>query len=159
MIAIVRLYKNPKSIIARLICYYTRGIYSHAALIIGGVLYESREFKGVISREPEAVDPLNFDDFYVDVNEQQIEQMTTFAEKQLKKSYDYTMVVRFITKQKQSKASIGKWFCSELVFAILKKAGIRLLNCQAWEVTPVDLSQSSFLKITNAQLEDESDLE
>jgi uncharacterized protein YycO len=142
-----------------LISYYTRGIYFHAAVIIGGVLYESREFKGVLRREPEAIDPLNFDDFYIEANDQQIEQMTAFAERQLGKKYDYAMVVRFITKQKQSKASIGKWFCSELVFAVLKKAGIKLLNCQAWEVSPVHLAKSPFFFFFYAQLEDESDLE
>lgn len=157
MIVIIRLYKNPTSVIGRLICYVTRGIYCHAAMIIDGVLYESREFKGVLKRQPEI--NINYDDYYVEVNEKQISEMTAFAERQLKKSYDYVMVFRFLTKQKQSKASIGKWFCSELVFATFKKAGIKLLECQAWEVTPVHLSQSPIIKTNIEKPQDYSDLE
>jgi uncharacterized protein YycO len=55
--------------------------------------------------------------------------------------YDFTNVLRFVTKRP---GNIEKsWFCSELVFAMLKRIGRLLLtNTEPWEVPPDWIARS-----------------
>jgi len=56
------------------------------------------------------------------------------------------MVIRFITRQQETRKSSNKWFCSELIYASLLKAGIVVLErIEPWEVSPVLLSYSTDL--------------
>jgi len=59
-------------------------------------------------------------------------------------------VARFVSRRQASRASRGKWFCSELAFAAARKGGVHLLkNVEPWEVSPGGLSRSPLLtKIT-----------
>ena len=69
-----------------------------------------------------------------------------FAQAQLGKPYDYTMVARFISRRTESIRTKDKWFCSELVFAAFLHAGLPLLrDTQPWEVSPELLSKSPYL--------------
>lgn len=138
-----------KSVVSRLIRWQTRGDYSHAGIILpDGRFFESREGKGVrsfngwVANEGESVE------FYaVQVNDQQAEEIISFLEAQLGKGYDWTMVLRFVTREQESRASTGKWFCSELVFAAFQQAGVNLLaRTEPWEVSPGLLSRSTLLQ-------------
>lgn len=146
----IRLYKNQDSWISRAIRWQTRGIYSHAAIAIDGIIYEAREFKGVQQRAAEKYDGRYFDDYRVNITLEQELEMEKFLRRQLGKGYDYTMVLRFITRQQETRKSTGMWFCSELVFASFQKVGINLLErCEPWEVSPALLSLSPSLKLIN----------
>jgi uncharacterized protein YycO len=69
-----------------------------------------------------------------------------FARGQLGKPYDWTMVLRFISRRQESRKSRGKWFCSELVYASFQKAGVDLLrDTDPWEVSPGLLARSPLL--------------
>lgn len=71
-----------------------------------------------------------------------------FAFAQIGKRYDYTMVARFVTRRQESRKSSGKWFCSELVFASVCKAGLDLFRAtEPWEVSPGLLARSPFLAL------------
>lgn len=70
-----------------------------------------------------------------------------WAKGELSKEYDYTMVARFISRRQASRTESDKWFCSELVFAALRKAGIELLrDVEPWAVSPGLLAKSPLLK-------------
>jgi uncharacterized protein YycO len=144
-IVIVRLYKG-KGFISSLIKWQSRGEYSHAAVIAGGVLYEAKEFEGL--RKRMAVDEnKEYDDFLVETTKEQRDILIKFLEEQMGKKYDYSMVIRFITRQQEQRASTGRWFCSELCYAALRKAGIPLFNLtEPWEVSPDDLKRSILMK-------------
>ncbi len=146
----IRLYKNQDSWISRVIRWQTRGIYSHVGISIDGIIHEAREFKGVIQRAAEKYDGRYFDDYKINITLEQELELEKFLRRQLGKPYDYTMVLRFITRQQESRKSTGRWFCSELVFAAFQKVGINLLErCEPWEVSPVLLSLSPMLKLIN----------
>jgi hypothetical protein len=140
---IIRLYKG-KTMISRLIKWQTRGEYSHAALIVDGVLYEAKEFKGVLKRKAyDDEDKITYDDFLVSIEKEKKAPLVEFLEKQLSKKYDYISVLRFITRSQETRKSAGKWFCSEIIFAALKKVGIVLFNLtEPFEVNPDDLKRS-----------------
>lgn len=71
-----------------------------------------------------------------------------FAKAQLGKDYDYTMVARFISRRQESRSTSDKWFCSELAFAAIRKAGIELLRgTEPWEVSPGLLARSPLLTL------------
>ena len=141
----IRLYKG-KSWISKFIKWHTRGEYSHAAIIVGGALYESKEFIG--TRKRLAFDEnVEYDDFIVETAQNQRAGMVEFLERQIGKPYDMLKVFAFVTRKRQDRKSLGKWFCSEIVFATLQKCGVKLFNLtEAWEVSPDLLKRSSFLK-------------
>lgn len=140
----IALFKN-KSIISSLIKWQTRSEYSHAAIIVDDKLIESIEFEGVRVKNELNVKKNCFVDIYeIDVTEEQKRVIIDFLANQIGKKYDYTMVIRFITRQQESRKSSNKWFCSELVFAAFAKAGIVLLNnVEPWEVSPALLSMNT----------------
>lgn len=118
------------------------------------MIYEAREFHPVRKwRAVEDPDELSkmlgsrFDVFDIPTGPAQDTLILRFLEAQLGKKYDYTMVIRFITREQETRASSGKWFCSELVFAAFLAAGIALLaRTEAWEVCPGLLARSPSAK-------------
>ena len=135
------------STISRLIRWQTRSQYSHAAAILpDGTLIEAREFEGVLSRYPTISRDMEAERFTVEVTDAQAEIIERFLKAQVGKRYDYTMVARFVTRRDEARRTSKKWFCSELVFAAFKKAGVALLrDTEPWEVSPGMLARSPLL--------------
>jgi hypothetical protein len=118
---------------------------------------EAREFRGV--RLTEGVVKTwdtNVDLFAVEgcISGSRVERDPTevlkrvwfWAKDELAKDYDYTMVARFVSRRQASRTESEKWFCSELVFAALRKAGIELLrDVEPWAVSPGLLAKSPLL--------------
>jgi len=137
-----------------LIRWQTRGKYSHASLWFPSVgVIESREGRGVQRladlklKKGERIDVFEVTGFTTD----QALDVWNFASKQLGKSYDWPMVFGFVSRSTtEGQQTGGKWFCSELVFAAVKAAGVELLrDCEAWEVSPALLSKSPLLKLVS----------
>jgi uncharacterized protein YycO len=146
------------ALVSKLIQWQTRSEYSHAGIVLpDGHFIEAREGAGVrefstglVANKGEAVDL-----FHVYVTETQAGEIMDFCREQLGKKYDWTMVARFVTRRQESRSTTDKWFCSELVFAAFKQAGVVLLrDTQPWEVSPGLLARSPLLvlKQQNAQL-------
>lgn len=142
---IICLHKG-RGFIGNLIRWQTRGIYSHASLLLDSkTLFESREFKGVRVADIYEKDRIDF--FYVRANVHHQSIILQFLELLKGAKYDYRMVMRFMTRQSETIGSQGKYFCSELVFDALQEAGIDLfINTEGWEVSPHLLSRSPILK-------------
>jgi len=138
-----------KGLLSRLIKWQTRGEFSHAAIANGDVLYEAREGAGVRAMLWDAEEKKRHDYEEYDVpvaNAEQYHDVMRFLQKQLAKPYDYSSVLRFVSRRQASRKSSGKWFCSELVFAALRKGGIELFkNIEPWAVSPQMLSYSPVL--------------
>ncbi|MEW6306060.1 MAG: hypothetical protein AB1705_21495 [Verrucomicrobiota bacterium] len=134
--------------IGRLIRWQTRSPYSHASIVFeGGRVIESREFIGVrqlASLQPQPGERIDL--YRVPLTGDQCEAIRAFLYAQLGKPYDYTSVLRFISRRKASRESGHRWFCSELVFAAFHHAGVRLLDrVEPWAVSPGLLSLSPLL--------------
>ena len=140
--------------IARAIRWQTRSVYSHASVLLeeSEMVIEAREFQGVrvvmwndVVASGEVVDLFRVRD----ISAEQEKVVREFLWEQMGKGYDYTMVARFVSRRQEERASSGKWFCSELVFAALAKAGVKLLErIEAWEVSPGVLRLSTRLEET-----------
>jgi len=130
--------------ISKAIRWQTRSEYSHASLCFSDCIIESMEGHGV--RLLGRYERGQTVDLYR-VAARDIERdVWQFAAAQLGKGYDWTMVLRFLTRRQESRSSTGKWFCSELVFASLQQAGVNLLErCEPWEVSPGLLAKSPLL--------------
>ena len=73
--------------------------------------------------------------------------MAEFLCAQIGKPYDYQSIVRFLTREPESRSSKSKWFCSELAFESVLVAGRELLcNTPAWKVPPAWIPMSPLLK-------------
>ncbi len=139
-------------LISRAIQWQTRSHYSHASVMCrNGCGIEAREGKGVRITS----DWLKFkapgeqvDLFTVKVTEEQANSIEAFLLDQVGKKYDWTMVLRFVSRRQAARDESGKWFCSELVFAAFQQAGIDLLrDTQPWEVSPGLLGRSPLLRL------------
>ena len=147
----IALQQNNR-ILSKTIRFCTRGKYSHAAIVFNdGTVIETRPFRNV--REYKNLAEANckgeiIDLFDVDASPSQERIVRKFLRNQIGKKYDYWSVFGFVFHTtEESRKSHGKWFCSELVFASVKKAGITLLqNIPAWEIPPTFLSYSSEIK-------------
>jgi uncharacterized protein YycO len=136
-------------IVGTLIRWQTRSPYSHASLYCpGDGVIEAREGHGV--RRLTNLDPKPGEkiDLYAvpSATAEQLRRAWTFAQIQVGDAYDWTMVLRFISRRQASRKDSGKWFCSELAFAAFHHAGLDLLaRCQPWEISPGLLGKSPLL--------------
>lgn len=141
----VALHSAP-GFIGRAIRWQTRSQYSHASLYLPGQgIIEAREGKGVqhlreyAPKDGERIELYNIEGM-ADADAQFAWE---FAQAQIGKAYDWTMVLRFVSRRQESRPSSEKWFCSELVYASLKAASIELLRAtDPWEVSPGLLGRS-----------------
>ena len=146
-------------VICRLIRWQTRSEFSHAAVIDeNGAVYEAatsgvRSWKAIQSDDGGLYATLkkkfgaDLEIFTVETSPDQDRAILQFLWRQLSKRYDFTMILRFVTRQQEARSSTGKWFCSELVFAAFQQAGINLLErCEPWEVSPGLLALSPLAK-------------
>jgi hypothetical protein len=79
----------------------------------------------------------------------QWETALAFALSAVGRGYDWWSIIRFVSRRRMPHND--RWFCSELVFAALSHAGVRLLERIApWEVSPGLLSISPLLRLANA---------
>ncbi len=126
--------------------WQTRSPYSHASVIMDAGQYAVEAVwprVRLVERPP--IDP-QADYFKVSLTPEQETRVREFLLKQVGKPYDLTMVCRFVTRQQETRKSQGKWFCSELIFAAFKTAGVELLaRIEPWEVSPGTLSNSPLL--------------
>lgn len=144
----IALYQG-KSLISKAIRWQTRGIYSHAAIILPcGDVIEAWHNPGRVRLQQSLSDGHSsgtpVDVFNVATSHNEDTLIDCFLRKQLGKKYDFRAIARFISRRNNDNAD--KWFCSELVFAAFEKAGLDLLaRTDAFEVSPVMLSRSPLL--------------
>ena len=134
------LLRASNGIVGNLISWQTRGPYCHAAIEVDGMIYEAGGGNGL---DPVKCYPSvgEWDRYAVEVENP--EKLIGWLRSQLGKPYDWRMVLRFVTRQQEARETSGKWFCSELVFAALKHAGVSLFNeTEPWEVSPSMLPRS-----------------
>lgn len=136
-----------KGCVASLIKWQTRSRYSHAAILTSdGTLIQSQGKPGVHAI-PDWIQTRDAELFDVQGLKWEDENTAlSFLSDQIGKPYDFLMVARFVSRLQENRKSSGKWFCSELVFAALQKAGVDLLrDTEPWEVSPGLLSKSPLL--------------
>lgn len=88
-------------------------------------------------------------DIFEFVNPSKSEQefdVLNFLHKQIGKKYDISMIIRFITRNQETRESKEKWFCSELVYAAASKVSPLLNNIEPWMASPAMISYSPLLK-------------
>jgi uncharacterized protein YycO len=131
--------------------WQSRSIYSHTAIQLNdGSIIESWQGSGVQHKDLDdwddidAFEIVDAPDLGVELDTEGCEE---FLRAQLGKGYDYTSVLRFVSRRKGGNPD--RWFCSELVFAALAHAGVNLLErCEPWRVSPGMLAWSPFLRLS-----------
>lgn len=143
----IALHRGP-GLIGTLIRWQTRSPYSHASIVLRqAAVIESREGIGVrwLSKlQPAAGEQIDL--FAVELTIDQANKLEAFLLAQLGKRYDWSSVLRFVSRRQASRRSREVWFCSELVFAAFQHVGINLLaRTEPWEVSPGLLSRSPLI--------------
>lgn len=134
---IVAFRKNDKSLAGWFIRWWTKGPYSHVAIVIDGIEYSSSgATKGVYHRVHK-FDPENWDYVELGINKQDILQfynMTRYDK------YDFLSILGFVAPVKDRSK---QWDCSEWVSNALKISGVRIL----WTKEPAKISPNHLYRI------------
>lgn len=137
---------------SRLIRWWTRSEYSHAALILDDGRIVEAWHKPLLTGGAVRVimdlsdghtpnTPVDIFDL-TGLTYQQAAVAKSFALLQLGKKYDWGAILGFITRT-QSTGNQDKWDCSELIYAALSAAGYQLLDyMNPCEASPGDLARS-----------------
>ena len=133
--------------VSALIRWQTRSQYSHAALLLqDGSVIEAWQGGGVRRkwlRDWVGVDILSVPG----MTDEQWHQAIAFARAQIGLRYDWRGVFRFVSRRRAP--GDDRWFCSELVYAACRSAGVDLLrDTDPAEVSPGMLARSPLLTPT-----------
>jgi len=162
---VIALYKG-RSRFSRIIRLITRGPYSHAAWICrDGSVIEAWSGWGV--RHVAHLGALHQVGTQVDIydipslSHDQQTRIETWLITQLGKPYDWPAVLRFLplpwrNRDRESSASQGSWFCSELVAAACEAAGLRLLAVHPYMISPSMLAASPLLRLACSRVTDDA---
>lgn len=139
---------KPSNVFEKTIAWANRGIYCHSAIVLNGILYESRLKTGVIKR---IVRPDEEADVFIPKvprTANEINAMIQFADAQVGKYYDNPGIVAFLTRATQeNREGAEKWFCSELVYCIASKGNLLLQSrIEPFMVHPTMISWSPELE-------------
>lgn len=133
----VAFLKGDKSIAGRLIKWWTKGPYSHVAIVIDGIEYSaSFSDRGVYSK-PHIEDKDKWD--YIDVEVKSLNILNLYNITKYD-SYDLLGILGFIVPFKDRST---EWFCSEWVANALKISGYRFL----WTKEPSKISPNKLFEI------------
>lgn len=141
-------FYSGKGFLSRLIRWQTRSKFSHTSISIDKRFWESNPPKvstcdlsyAMKKRKPSLTTEINIKDI-------EAMEMVKWLDGQVGKKYDFTMVIRFVTRQQEARKSKGKFFCSELIGAAFKHIGVDLFReTDPWEISPGFLSRSPLLK-------------
>ena len=128
--------------------WFTFGSYSHVSLVFEGhdsdLEVEAIQGKGVIYHAPHGHEEKSFDEFVVDLTDEQITTAKCVALGLEGAEYDWKGIWGFLRKKKRH--SEEKWFCSELVAYALWKAGRPVSRREPWRETPTSVCESFVLE-------------
>lgn len=141
---------HGKSWISRAIQWQTRSPYSHVGIELDdGSVIEAWHVGGV-SHSPD-YRALHSSGTMVDVFivDKDFDKSLTenFLQKQIGKKYDYSAVLRFISRRDEP--ADDRWFCSELVFAAMP---FLLNNISPSYTTPRDVTMSPYLSLVTRRV-------
>lgn len=121
----------------------TRSQWSHVVMVFDdGVTFEARAGKGVFkSTKDAALKNLKWVYGYevTDIKLPDEAAAREFAESCVGQTYDYLALLNFLIPFRVPGLNLdvkSKWFCSELLFAVVKAGGTQLLRDQARYVSP-----------------------
>lgn len=160
-------FHRGRGLIAWLIRWQTRSPYSHVSIILpDGTVVESREPESLwgivklmltgkgggvrrLAGIQHAIKPGEYADLFFPppMDDSTTAALADWYLSQVGKPYDIWMVLRFLSRRQETRASTGKWFCSEFWFAGFLRFGIRLLALtEPWEVSPGGGARSPLLR-------------
>lgn len=132
-------------IASALIRWQTRSRYSHAAILLpgrGGTIIESWQWDGVRTKTLTDWDGIDVYDV-AGMSPEKWHRAISWAQSHIGAGYDWTGVMRFLSRRRVHWDD--KFFCSELVFAAMCFAGVRLLKAHPAEVSPGLMALSPLL--------------
>ena len=133
---------RPADFTDRLICFWTRGLFSHVAVLCSGRIYEAVPGAGV--RCVDVVDYFaahsigQYEIF--DIPGADGAAAEKFARSQLGKPYDWRSIIGFATLDRATRERAGYWQCAEFAYVMCAKAGVWLFAPD--RTNPADLSPS-----------------
>ncbi len=147
-------FSRDNSLVSKIIRLRTLSQWSHVGILSGyhrGVhLVISARWKGVVEDILEYDWPKTRQVLRVrGITEAEVRTIVGFCKMQLGKRYDFCGLLDFLTFQKHQ--SDDRWFCSELVYAALRYAGIDIFRGRKDRafVSPGDIYENPLLEIVH----------
>lgn len=157
----IALYRG-RSWISRAIRWYTWGPYSHASYVAPDLAYEIEAWGRGGVQLHDGIGTAHTDadviDLYeVHVSAEQTRVIEQFLREQVGRRYDWHSIFHFIARRSEHARDQQRWFCSELICAAYRSAGVELLVRPCYSVSPSLLGSSPLLRYvwsgTRAEIE------
>lgn len=145
---------NGKSFVSKCIRFLTHSKYSHVEFIFeGNITFGSREFDGIKARDigsfnnPEIFEIVDLcTEKPIEITDEINNKIWDELDKLNGHKYDYLGILGYLFNKPNMHDS-DRWFCSELVFYVCKKVGLRLSNRhEDFYVSPSDIANSLRLR-------------
>ena len=133
----VAFLKEDNTISGKLIKWWTKGPYSHAAIVIDGMEYSASAEEGGVYKRPHSLNYKKWD--YVEVKANSLAILNFYTMTQYDR-YDFMAIFGFIMPFKDRSR---QWDCSEWVSNALKISGVKLL----WTKEPSKISPNHLYSI------------
>ena len=144
----ILLFKG-NDLVSRLIRWWSRSTYSHAAILVNETVIESYPGIGVRTRKWNTINRSEVDIFQIKDASFNWEKAAIFCWKEIGCKYDWRAIFGFIARTKARQPSVTRWICSELVYASVREGGIELLaRVEPIEVSPAMIGYSTLLQLT-----------
>lgn len=147
----IALYQGT-SLISRLIRWQTRSLYSHAAFLgddwsVVEAWQPCVRLVHDLSQQHTPGTRVDIFSFRDELTRADANNLWELALHDCGTPYDYSAVLRFITRKPEARRSKAKLFCSEQVFSRCALVGRHLLErTEAWRVPPDWIARSPLLK-------------
>jgi len=140
------LYPDLRSIFSTLICYFSKGVYTHTFFIYSIdkkiTIAESRFPKGIILDDLKKFKGRNIDFYEVKgLTKTQLNEIKKWFKLNIGKPYDVLYLMTYPLKKLFHLQLKSCFTCNEAVYYALKWAGIHL---EKWK-TPSEIAQSKYL--------------
>ncbi|MCZ7593105.1 MAG: hypothetical protein M5U15_13650 [Kiritimatiellae bacterium] len=150
----IALYRG-RSWVSRAIRWYTWGPYSHASYVAPDLAYEIESWgRGGVQLHDRIgaahTDADVIDLYTVDVSAQQARVIEQFLREQVGRRYDWHSVFHFVLRRTEHVRDQQRWFCSELICAAYRAAGVELLARPCYSVSPSLLGSSPLLRFVSS---------
>lgn len=135
------------SLLSKIIKWHTHGVFSHCMVATGnGTEVISADAEGVVLRDMRADEKENAEVLYCpSLTREQADLVIHCADSMVGKDYDFSGLISFASDVDQNNPD--HFFCSELVMACYRFAGVELLKrIQAAFVSPAALWVSPILE-------------
>lgn len=129
---------KTEGLASAIVRFFTFSHWNHVGITVNNSFYDTEYFRGVTKHKSHNfINPLKYFSIEIDVTNEQAEKIEYALQSKIGMRYDLSAL--FGLPFRKDWGTTDKWFCSELVAAVLMYAGVINIRVEPYRITPRDL--------------------